>query len=197
MPPEAFTSLNIAFTDLRSVMPSSPTGPLSMKNPPTLMVSAVTPTSVAPPLPWAGTGVARPVFRSPGAAVAADGRLPPDSAAALRPAAVPPAALTAGAAGPAADPEGVAPGADTPPAGVTPGAPAAADPAAGEVSVPATPAGAVAGPAPAAVGGAGAPVAALRPARAARAPRCFGCSPAQAAALTMPTTRTGMKIAPC
>src|SRR5260221_474048 len=35
-------------------MPSSPTGPLSMKNPPSLMVSPVTPTSVAPPLPPAG-----------------------------------------------------------------------------------------------------------------------------------------------
>src|SRR5438067_4541891 len=112
MPPEALTSLKTAFTALSSVMPSSPTGPLSMKNPPSLMVSAVTPMSVAPPLPAAGAADG-PV---------ADGPAVPERAPLARPGMGP-------AAGPAAAPEAVAarPGAAEPGAG-EPDAAAAGEP---------------------------------------------------------------------
>src|SRR5882757_8727287 len=99
MPPVALTSLNTAFTALRSVMPSSPTGPLSMKKPPSLMLSAVTPMSVAPPLPAAGPGARVPEADAPGAEPAPFLAPPAEGpAAAERAADRPPDAAAAGAA---------------------------------------------------------------------------------------------------
>src|SRR5438105_7469975 len=145
-------------------MPSSPTGPLSMKKPPSLILSAVTPTSVAPPFPWAGPGA---------------GALGPDPREAA--AAVPGTTRAWGSAaleGPAGAAAAV--GADGRPPGF----------AAVVAALPAEAAGALSGtvpivvgvgaPATAVVGVLATPSAAWLP----RAPRCFGCSPAQAAVTT-------------
>src|SRR5947209_19814467 len=104
MPPAALTSLNTDFTALSSVMPSSPTGPLAMRNPPSLMVSAVTPTSVAPPLPPAGAAVDGPVADGP----PADGRVPDPVAAAAAGRGPAPVALPAGVVPPDVDPAALA-----------------------------------------------------------------------------------------
>src|SRR5207248_8313022 len=63
---------------------SSPTGPLSMKKPPSLIVSAVTPMSVAPPFPAAGAGeagAAGPVGDGPPDAADREPAGPPEAAA--------------------------------------------------------------------------------------------------------------------
>ncbi len=157
-------------------MPSSPTGPLSMKKPPSLMLSAVTPTSVAPPFPWAGPG--------------AGARAPdPLEAAAAVPG-------TTGASGPAAleGPPGAAAAvrADGRPPGMAAVPAALAAPAAGVLSGTVPMVVGVGAPATAVVGVAAVP-SAVWPAS---APRCFGCSPAQAA-LTTETVRTRMSIERC